>query len=149
MLGVLAGVGQVLICRRTPESLPTTPAFDGAPFLQIGTARQLRASARVVGSSIHSFASSFACAIPGIMATRTIQKSARSIGDDHDRALMTCSARLPVYALIIGACHSAATLWGGLELQGVCCLRSTRGCRERHDGGICAQHRGPARASIL
>jgi ferrous iron transport protein B len=63
--------------------------------------------------------SSFACAIPGIMATRTIQ-------DPRDRwvtimiaPLMTCSARLPVYALLIGAFIPARHVAGGLELQGL------------------------------
>jgi hypothetical protein len=47
--------------------------------------------------------------------------------------LMTCSARLPVYALIIGAFIPRRTLWGGLELQGVVlfALVHRRRCR-RH-----------------
>ncbi len=63
--------------------------------------------------------SSFACAIPGIMATR-------SISDPRDRfttimvaPLMTCSARLPVYALLIGAFIPNQTVWGIFNLQGL------------------------------
>lgn len=63
--------------------------------------------------------SSFACAIPGIMATR-------SITDPRDRfttimvaPLMTCSARLPVYALLIGAFIPSQTVWGIFNLQGL------------------------------
>jgi len=63
--------------------------------------------------------SSFACAIPGIMATRTIQDPRDRLATIMIAPLMTCSARLPVYALIIGAFIPRRTLWGGLELQGV------------------------------
>ncbi len=63
--------------------------------------------------------SSFACAIPGIMATRTIQNPRDRLATIMIAPLMTCSARLPVYALIIGAFIPRRTIWGGLELQGV------------------------------
>ncbi|RAV24772.1 ferrous iron transporter B, partial [Staphylococcus warneri] len=63
--------------------------------------------------------SSFACAVPGIMATR-------SISDPRDRLvtilvapLMTCSARLPVYALLIAAFIPEKMVWGFLNLQGL------------------------------
>ena len=63
--------------------------------------------------------SSFACAVPGIMATRTI-------GDPKERwisimvaPLMTCSARLPVYTLIIAAFIPTQTVWGIFNLQGL------------------------------
>ncbi len=71
------------------------------------------------GRSFIPLLSSFACAIPGIMATRTIQ-------NDRDRwvtimiaPLMTCSARLPVYALLIAAFIPERSVLGGLSLQGV------------------------------
>jgi ferrous iron transport protein B len=71
------------------------------------------------GRSFIPLLSSFACAIPGIMATRTIQ-------NDRDRwvtimiaPLMTCSARLPVYALLIAAFIPAREVLGGLSLQGL------------------------------
>jgi ferrous iron transport protein B len=63
--------------------------------------------------------SSFACAIPGIMATRTIQNPRDRLATIMIAPLMTCSARLPVYALIIGAFIPRRIVWGGLELQGV------------------------------
>ena len=63
--------------------------------------------------------SSFACAIPGIMATRTIQNPRDRLSTIMIAPLMTCSARLPVYALIIGAFIPQRRLWGGLELQGL------------------------------
>src|SRR6202161_12468 len=63
--------------------------------------------------------SSFACAIPGIMATRTIQNPRDRLATIMIAPLMTCSARLPVYALIISAFIPQRSIWGGLELQGV------------------------------
>jgi ferrous iron transport protein B len=63
--------------------------------------------------------SSFACAIPGIMATRTIQNPRDRLATIMIAPLMTCSARLPVYALIIGAFIPHRLIWGGLELQGI------------------------------
>jgi len=71
------------------------------------------------GRSFIPLLSSFACAIPGIMATR-------SISDPRDRLvtmliapLMTCSARLPVYTLLIGAFVPSRSLAGGIGLQGL------------------------------
>ena len=53
------------------------------------------------------------------MATRTIQNPRDRLATIMIAPLMTCSARLPVYALIIGAFIPRRTIWGGLELQGV------------------------------
>jgi len=71
------------------------------------------------GRSFIPMLSSFACAIPGIMAARTI-------GNPRDRLvtiliapLMTCSARLPVYALLIGAFIPEREVWGMFQLQGL------------------------------
>ncbi|MFZ6753005.1 ferrous iron transport protein B [Undibacterium sp. Dicai25W] len=63
--------------------------------------------------------SSFACAIPGIMATRTIQNPRDRLVTIMIAPLMTCSARLPVYALIIAAFIPERTVFGILSLQGV------------------------------
>ena len=80
---------------------------------------RLMGSVGLSGRSFIPLLSSFACAVPGIMAMRTIP-------DPRDRRvtmliapLMTCSARLPVYTLLIGAFIAPRTLWGGLELQGL------------------------------
>jgi ferrous iron transport protein B len=62
--------------------------------------------------------SSFACAIPGIMATRTIQNPRDRLVTIMIAPLMTCSARLPVYALIIAAFIPQRMLFGWLNLQG-------------------------------
>ncbi|MFZ6847439.1 ferrous iron transporter B [Undibacterium sp. RuRC25W] len=63
--------------------------------------------------------SSFACAIPGIMATRTIQNPRDRLVTIMIAPLMTCSARLPVYALIIAAFIPERTVLGVMSLQGL------------------------------
>ena len=71
------------------------------------------------GRSFIPLLSSFACAIPGIMAARTITNSRDRLVTIMIAPLMTCSARLPVYALLIGAFVPHRTIWGMLELQGL------------------------------
>jgi ferrous iron transport protein B len=80
---------------------------------------RVMASVGLTGRSFIPLLSSFACAVPGIMATRTI-------GDARDRwttimiaPLMTCSARLPVYALLIGAFIPRRSVAGVFNLQGL------------------------------
>ena len=63
--------------------------------------------------------SSFACAIPGIMATRAIADPKDRLTTILIAPLMTCSARLPVYAVIIAAFIPATTVGGGIGLQGL------------------------------
>jgi ferrous iron transport protein B len=71
------------------------------------------------GRSFIPLLSSFACAIPGIMATRNIGNWRDRLTTIMIAPLTTCSARLPVYALIIGAFIPQKTLLGFLNLQGV------------------------------
>uniref|UniRef100_UPI0038B3B50F ferrous iron transport protein B n=1 Tax=Permianibacter fluminis TaxID=2738515 RepID=UPI0038B3B50F len=71
------------------------------------------------GRSFIPLLSSFACAIPGIMAARTIQNPRDRWVTIMIAPLMTCSARLPVYALLIGAFIPQREVWGGLSLQGL------------------------------
>ena len=63
--------------------------------------------------------SSFACAIPGVMAARTIQNPRDRLVTIMIAPLMTCSARLPVYALVIAAFIPNRDLGGGISLQGL------------------------------
>ncbi len=63
--------------------------------------------------------SSFACAIPGIMAARTIQNPRDRLVTIMIAPLMTCSARLPVYALIIAAFIPSRDVGGIINLQGL------------------------------
>jgi ferrous iron transport protein B len=120
--GVLAGVGSVLVF--LPQIiilfffilvLEDSGYLPRAAFLL----DRLMGSVGLSGRAFIPLLSSFACAIPGIMATRTIQNPRDRLATIMIAPLMTCSARLPVYALIIGAFIPRRTVWGGLELQGV------------------------------
>ena len=71
------------------------------------------------GRSFIPLLSSFACAIPGIMATRTIANPRDRMVTILIAPLMTCSARLPVYALLIGAFIPSRQVWGLFEQQGL------------------------------
>jgi ferrous iron transport protein B len=71
------------------------------------------------GRSFIPLLSSFACAIPGIMATRTISNVRDRMVTILIAPLMTCSARLPVYALLIGAFIPSRQFKFGIELQGL------------------------------
>jgi ferrous iron transport protein B len=120
--GVLAGVGSVLVF--LPQiiilfffilMLEDSGYLPRAAFLL----DRVMGSVGLSGRAFIPLLSSFACAIPGIMATRTIQNPRDRLATIMIAPLMTCSARLPVYALIIGAFIPRRTLWGGLELQGI------------------------------
>lgn len=76
------------------------------------------------GAGLHGRAfipllSSFACAIPGIMATRVIDNRRDRLTTILIAPLMTCSARIPVYTLIISAFIPDADLWGWINLRGL------------------------------
>ena len=70
------------------------------------------------GRSFVSLLSSYACAVPGIMATRTIPSPRNRLVTILVAPLMTCSARLPVYALLIGAFVPATAVFGPLRPAG-------------------------------
>ncbi len=75
--------------------------------------------AGLTGRSFIPLLSSFACAIPGIMATRSIQDPRDRLTTILVAPLMTCSARLPVYTLLIAAFIPATTVWSIFNLQGI------------------------------
>jgi len=120
--GVIAGAGSVLVF--LPQililflfilALEDSGYLPRAAFLL----DRLMGSVGLSGRSFIPLLSSFACAIPGIMATRTIASWRDRIVTIMIAPLMTCSARLPVYALIISAFVPRETLWGVFNLQGV------------------------------
>jgi ferrous iron transport protein B len=74
------------------------------------------------GRSFVSLLSSYACAVPGIMATRTIPSTRNRMVTILVAPLMTCSARLPVFALLIGAFVPPIRVWGPIGLQGLTLL---------------------------
>jgi ferrous iron transport protein B len=119
--GILAGVGSVLVF--LPQililflfilALEESGYLPRAAFLL----DRLMGSVGLSGRAFIPLLSSFACAIPGIMATRTIQNPRDRLATIMIAPLMTCSARLPVYALIIGAFIPKRTI-GWFNLQGL------------------------------
>nr|WP_295080489.1 ferrous iron transporter B [uncultured Roseateles sp.] len=120
--GVLAGAGsvlaflpQILILFFFILVLEESGYLPRAAFLL----DRLMGSVGLSGRSFIPLLSSFACAIPGIMATRSIANPRDRLVTIMIAPLMTCSARLPVYALLIGAFIPQEQIWGGLELQGL------------------------------
>jgi ferrous iron transport protein B len=123
--GLIAGVGgvlvflpQILILFFFILVLEESGYLPRAAFLL----DRLMGSVGLSGRSFIPLLSSFACAIPGIMATRSIANPRDRLVTIMIAPLMTCSARLPVYALLIGAFIPARMVWGGLELQGLVLL---------------------------
>ena len=120
--GVIAGVGgvvvflpQILILFFFILLLEESGYLPRAAFLL----DRLMGSVGLSGRSFIPLLSSFACAIPGIMAARTIANPRARLVTIMIAPLMTCSARLPVYALLIGAFIPARSVWGGFQLQGL------------------------------
>lgn len=123
--GVLGGVGAVLVF------LPQIVILFAFIILLEDTGYMARAAfmmdrlMRSCGLSGHSFIpmlSSFACAVPGIMATRVIRDRRDRLATILAAPFMTCSARLPVYALLIGAFVPRKTVLGFANLQGLSLL---------------------------
>ncbi len=119
--GVIAGVGgvlvflpQILILFFFILLLEDSGYLPRAAFLLDNVMGKVGLS----GRAFIPLLSSFACAIPGIMATRTIANWRDRLATIMVAPLMTCSARLPVYALLIGAFVPERTVWG-LSLRGL------------------------------
>ncbi|WP_420144443.1 ferrous iron transporter B [Sphingobium sp.] len=119
--GVINGVGsvvvflpQILILFFFILMLEATGYMVRAAYLMDG----LMAKVGLSGRAFIPLLSSFACAIPGIMATRTIADPKDRLTTILIAPLMTCSARLPVYAVIIGAFIPARDIGFGIGLQG-------------------------------
>src|SRR6478736_2006635 len=119
--GVFAGVGtvveflpQILILFLFILALEESGYLPRAAFLL----DRVMFKAGLSGRSFIPLLSSFACAIPGIMATRSIQDPRDRLATIIVAPLMTCSARLPVYALLIGAVIPQRDV-GWFNLQGL------------------------------
>ena len=120
--GIIAGLGgvvvflpQILILFAFILALEESGYLPRAAFLL----DRMMASAGLSGRSFIPLLSSFACAIPGIMATRSIHDPRDRLATILVAPLMTCSARLPVYALLIGAFIPQKTVWGIFNQQGL------------------------------
>jgi ferrous iron transport protein B len=80
---------------------------------------RMMVSVGLTGRSFIPLLSSFACAIPGVMGTRSITDPRDRLATILVAPLMTCSARLPVYALLIGAFIPHRAVLGLFNLQGI------------------------------
>jgi ferrous iron transport protein B len=123
--GVVAGVGavvvflpQILLLFLFIGFLEDTGYMARAAFLM----DRLMSKVGLHGKSFIPMLSSFACAIPGIMATRTIESPKDRLVTILVSPLMSCSARLPVYTLLIAACIPNLPLLGFLRLPGLTML---------------------------
>ena len=120
--GVIAGVGSVLVF--LPQILILflfILALEDSGYLPRAAFLLDRVMGRVglSGRSFIPLLSSFACAVPGIMATRTITHWRDRLVTIMIAPLMTCSARLPVYALLIAAFIPQRAVAGWFNLQGL------------------------------
>lgn len=120
--GIIAGVGsvvvflpQIVILFAFILVMEQTGYMARAAFIM----DRLMARVGLSGRSFIPLLSSFACAIPGIMATRAIADPKDRLTTILIAPLMTCSARLPVYAVIIAAFIPARTVGPGVGLQGL------------------------------
>lgn len=120
--GIIAGVGavivflpQIIILFAFILALEQSGYMTRAAFLM----DQLMARVGLNGRAFIPLLSSFACAIPGIMATRSIDNPRDRLTTILIAPLMTCSARLPVYAVIIAAFIPATKVGGIFGLQGL------------------------------
>lgn len=120
--GLIAGLGgvvvflpQILILFLFILALEESGYLPRAAFLL----DRVMAGVGLSGRSFIPLLSSFACAVPGIMATRSIQDPRDRLATILVAPLMTCSARLPVYALLIGAFIPQRDVLGVFNLQGL------------------------------
>jgi ferrous iron transport protein B len=120
--GILAGLGgvviflpQILILFFFILLLEESGYLPRAAYLL----DRVMGSVGLSGRSFIPLLSSFACAIPGIMATRSISNSRDRLVTILIAPMMTCSARLPVYALLISAFIPERKLWASIDLQGL------------------------------
>lgn len=120
--GLIAGVGSVIVF--LPQIvilfffilvLEDLGYMARAAFLM----DRIMGGAGLHGRAFIPLLSSFACAIPGIMATRVIDDKRDRLTTILVAPLMTCSARIPVYTLIISAFIPDREVWGFLGLQGL------------------------------
>ncbi|HRH45302.1 MAG TPA: ferrous iron transport protein B [Pyrinomonadaceae bacterium] len=123
--GIIAGVGgvlvflpQILLLFLFISILEDTGYMARAAFLM----DKLMSRVGLHGKAFLPLMSSFACAIPGIMATRTIENPKDRLATILIAPFMSCSARLPVYALMIATFFAGQTVFGFISLGAVLML---------------------------
>ena len=112
--GVLVFLPQIVLLFLMISLLEGVGYMARAAFLM----DRVMARAGLEGRAFVALLSSMACAVPGIMATRTLPSARDRIATMMGAPLMTCSARLPVYVLLIGLVVDPATRWGPVGAQG-------------------------------
>jgi ferrous iron transport protein B len=120
--GIIAGLGgvviflpQILILFLFILLLEDSGYMTRAAFLM----DRFMSAAGLNGRAFIPLLSSFACAVPGIMAARTISHPLDRLITILIAPIMTCSARLPVYVLLIAAFIPNNTIWGDIGFQGL------------------------------
>jgi len=120
--GIIRGVGAVIVF------VPQIALLFGIIFMFEASGYMARAAfvidrvmgwAGLEGRCFISLLSSYACAVPGIMATRSIPSPRDRLATILVAPFATCSARLPVYALLISAFIPSTTVWGPFTYQGL------------------------------
>lgn len=120
--GIIAGVGSVVVFVPQIALLLLLIAFlEGSGYLARSAflIDRVMGWAGLEGRSFVALLSGYACAIPAIMATRAIPDPRSRFATIMAAPFMTCSARLPVYALLIGAFVPKTTILGVFSLQGL------------------------------
>lgn len=113
--GVLVFLPQIALLFVLISLLEGTGYLSRAAYLM----DKVMASAGLEGRAFVALLSSVACAIPGIMATRTLPSAKDRLATMMAAPLMTCSARLPVYVMLIGMLVPAEAGWGPVKAQGL------------------------------
>lgn len=120
--GIIRGVGAVIVF------VPQIALLFGIIFMFEASGYMARAAfvvdrvmgwAGLEGRCFISLLSSYACAVPGIMATRSIPSPRDRLATILVAPFATCSARLPVYALLISAFIPSTAVWGPFTYQGL------------------------------
>ncbi|BBX50865.1 ferrous iron transporter B [Mycolicibacterium poriferae] len=120
--GVIGGVGSVLVF--IPQIMLMfllISLLEGVGYMARAAflVDRIMSTTGLEGRAFVAMLSSVACAVPGIMATRTLPSSRDRIATTMAAPLMTCSARLPVYILLIGLLVDPASRVGPFSVQGV------------------------------
>lgn len=112
--GVLVFTPQIFLLYLLISLLEAVGYMSRAAFLM----DRVMAVSGLDGRAFVAMLSSMACAVPGIMATRTMPSSRDRIATIISAPLMTCSARLPIYVLLISLLVPSGTWWGPFNAQG-------------------------------
>lgn len=115
LAGVLVFVPQIMILFGLIALLEDTGYLSRVSFMTDGLLRRFGMN----GKSIVPLVGGFACAIPAIMAARTIENRKERLITIFITPLMSCSARLPVYVFLVSFIAPREFIWGVISVQGL------------------------------